>query len=98
MSALTPEEDISGESNLRAALRLSPHHAGPPHKKAPTSRPGLFLNQVIPRLVEDFEQAGCAHAAADAHGDDTVLGFAALTFHQDGAGAACARHAEWVTD
>src|SRR5215831_15875281 len=31
----------------------------------------------------DFEQAGSAHAAADAHGDDGVLGAAATTFDQD---------------
>src|SRR6266404_6151895 len=30
-----------------------------------------------PRSAENFEQAGGAHAAADAHGHDTVLGLAA---------------------
>ena len=38
----------------------------------------------------DFEQAGSAHAAADAHGDDAELGAAALAFDQQ-RGRSCAR-------
>src|SRR5262249_44129668 len=42
----------------------------------------------------DFEQAGGAHAASDAHGDDGVLGAAAAAFDQDMAGHARSAHAE----
>src|SRR5262245_12872393 len=54
----------------------------------------------LPRedLLHDLEQAGSAHAAADAHGDDHVLGLAAAAFDQDMAGAARAGHAEGMAD
>src|SRR5262245_29141709 len=54
----------------------------------------------LPRedLLHDLEQAGSAHAAADAHGDDHVLGPAPAAFDQDVAGAARAGHAEGMAD
>src|SRR5258708_38376029 len=44
-------------------------------------------------LVNDFEQAGGAHATADAHGDDSILRLAAAAFDQRVAGQARAGHA-----
>src|SRR5262245_13617308 len=54
----------------------------------------------LPRkdLLHDLKQAGGAHAAADAHGDDHVLGLAAAAFDQDMPGAARAGHAEGMAD
>src|SRR6266566_4453642 len=46
----------------------------------------------------DFEQAGRAHAAADAHRDDDVLRAAALAFDQRVAGEARARDAVRMAD
>src|SRR4029079_11354337 len=48
--------------------------------------------------VHDLEQAGRAHAAADAHGDDHVLGLAAAALDQGVPGAAGAGHAEGMAD
>src|SRR5690606_33036681 len=47
---------------------------------------------------ENLEQAGGAHAAADAHRDDDVLRLAPLAFHQDVAGQAGTGHAEGMAD
>src|SRR6266536_5139911 len=46
----------------------------------------------------NLEQSGCAHAAADAHGDDAVLGAAPLALDQDVAGHARPRHAVGMAD
>ena len=46
----------------------------------------------------DFEQAGGAHPATDAHGDDTVFRAAPLALDQDVAGHPGARHAVGVAD
>src|ERR1700693_6137116 len=46
----------------------------------------------------DLEQAGGAHAAADAHGDDAVFRAAALALDQDVAGHAGTRHAVGMAD
>src|SRR6202040_3383769 len=45
-----------------------------------------------------FEQARCAHAAADAHGHDRALGAAAPSFDQGMAGHARTAHAKGVAD
>src|SRR6476620_398929 len=45
-----------------------------------------------------LEQAGSAHAAADAHGDDGVFGAAAAAFDQHVAGHARAAHAVGMAD
>src|SRR5437899_346973 len=50
------------------------------------------------RSMHDLEQAGRAHAAADAHGDDDVLGLAPAALDQGVAGAARAGHAERMAD
>ena len=34
--------------------------------------------------MQNFEQTGRAHAAADAHGGDAILGLAAPAFHAPG--------------
>src|SRR5947208_2394706 len=46
----------------------------------------------------DLKKSCAAHAAADAHGDDDVLGAAAFAFLQDVAGQARAGHPERVAD
>src|SRR3954465_9264373 len=46
----------------------------------------------------DFEQAGAALAAADAHRDDAPLGLAPAAFLQDVAGETRAGHAERMAD
>ena len=45
-----------------------------------------------------LEQAGRAHAAADAHGDHAQLGAAAAALDQEMAGHARARHAIGMAD
>jgi len=35
---------------------------------------------VTERLVQELEQACCAHTAANTHGDNTIFRFAALAF------------------
>ena len=47
---------------------------------------------------QHLEQAGCAHAAADAHGDDDMLHAKPLTGEQRVADEALPGHAERVTD
>src|SRR6267378_228924 len=47
-------------------------------------------------VLEALEDAGGAHAAADAHGDHAVAGVAALEFADDGGGKFCAGAAEGV--
>src|SRR5689334_20320441 len=49
-------------------------------------------------LLQHLEQAGGAHAAADAHGDDGILRLAAAAFDQRVAGQARARHAVGMAD
>src|SRR6186997_965009 len=47
---------------------------------------------------EDLEQAGCAHAATDAHRDDAVPGATTLPLDEEMAGAAGSGHAVRVAD
>ena len=47
---------------------------------------------VVRSHLQDFEQPSCAHAAADAHRHDDVLGTAPLAFEQRVDGAARAGH------
>src|SRR6185295_1849343 len=47
---------------------------------------------------QDFEHAGSAHAAADAHRDDDLLGAAALAFDQRVTGEALAADAVRMAD
>src|ERR1019366_212401 len=49
-------------------------------------------------LLHDLEQTGGTHAAADAHGDDSVFGLAAAALDQGVTGEARARHAVGMTD
>src|SRR5689334_8494082 len=48
--------------------------------------------------MNDFEKAGGAHAAADAHGDDCVFRLAPAAFDQRVAGQARAGHAVGMAD
>ena len=52
----------------------------------------------LQKQLKDFKQASCAHAATNAHGDNTVFGTAALAFNQGMARAARARHAVRMAD
>src|SRR5258708_34737995 len=58
----------------------------------------LFAIEWPTPLVHHLEQAGGAHAAADAHRDDDVLGLAATALDQGVAGAARAGHAEGMAN
>src|SRR5260370_16450164 len=49
-------------------------------------------------VLEALEDAGGAHAPADAHGDHAVAGVAALEFADDGRGKFCAGAAAGVAD
>src|ERR1700744_3731616 len=49
-------------------------------------------------LLQHLEQPRGAHAAADAHGDDSILGLAAAAFHQRVTGQPRARHAPGMAD
>src|SRR5450756_2215582 len=65
--------------------------------------PSRCLSMVVPALPEDalaidFEQAGAALAAADAHGDHAPLRLAPAAFLQEVARAPRAGHAEGVAD
>src|SRR5260370_3051172 len=51
-----------------------------------------------PRALEAFEDAGGAHATADAHGDDAIAGIAALQFANDAGGKFRAGAAERMAD
>ena len=42
----------------------------------------LYLEPILANASGDFEQPGCAHAAANAHGYDDVFDFAPLAFDQ----------------
>src|SRR5687768_3987970 len=48
--------------------------------------------------LKDFEQAGRAHSAADAHRHDDIFGTAPLALDQSVAGQASARHAVRMAD
>src|SRR5260370_567804 len=49
-------------------------------------------------VLEALEDAGGAHAAADAHGDHAVAGVAALEFADDGGGKFCTGAAERMAE
>src|SRR6516165_5391276 len=54
---------------------------------------GNWDDAICCRSGNDLEQAGRAHAAADAHGDDAVLCLTAPPFDQNVAGKPCSGHA-----
>src|SRR5688572_20209161 len=89
---------VSASRGMPGPTRGNPSSsASSPDAQRPPSRGGGPLT-CCPLGSENFEQARAAHAAADAHGDDRVLGAAALAFLQDVAGEPRAGHAEGVAD
>jgi hypothetical protein len=58
--------------------------------------PGIFRS--LGELSVDLDEAGGALSATDTHCHDAQLGAAALSFEEDVAGTARARHAERVPD
>src|ERR1700692_1183314 len=52
----------------------------------------------LDRSMDDFQQPGRAHAAADTHRDDSIFGLAAASFDQSVAGEASASHAVGMPD
>src|ERR1700742_471231 len=70
---------------------------GPAGPRAPPARRTL-TPQKISRTSRDFEQAGGAHAAADAHGDDDVTHLAPFALDERVPDHARAAHAVGVPD
>ena len=88
------------------AKRLGNHDRADRLLHNPSSIPVLFFLCVPLRplrlcvencSLDDFEQAGGTHAAADAHGDDHELDTATLAFDQRVADQAAAGHAIRMT-
>src|SRR5205085_2304015 len=67
-----------------------------PRKEAPSPGPGI--ERAVPVSMDEFEQAGRAHAAADAHRDHAELRLSAPTFQKNVSGHPRARHAVRMTD
>src|SRR6267143_2895136 len=61
-----------------------------------TKPTGLKTGHYIGKISKALEDAGGAHAAADAHGDHAIAGVFALEFADDGGGEFCAGAAEGV--
>src|SRR6267143_1588831 len=63
-----------------------------------TKPTGLKTGHYIGKISKALEDAGGAHAAADAHGDHAIAGVFALEFADDGGGEFCAGAAERVAE
>src|SRR5579862_9552488 len=84
--------------------------ASRPEKRSAKARKARFIAETLSAatplrppgspvaLLHDLEEARGAHAAADAHGHDDVLGLAPAALDEDMAGAARAGHAEGMAD
>src|SRR6185312_3613193 len=104
-SGLAWTSSFSRSSSTRRAMRCSSagmRSAGSGSEVQPEStqrlRKRTRMRMALMALVRELDQPGSAHAAADAHRHHAVFGLAPLTFEQDVAGHARARHAIGMAD